>query len=86
MLTSATKRYFLPFYEKTGNELEVEAAADFATVEVARSKGGGLIGRQPQERTEFLAKIGYPFWVYIKNSQAFLIDGFGKPKTTASYL
>ncbi|HSQ48671.1 MAG TPA: hypothetical protein VLL96_03190 [Candidatus Deferrimicrobiaceae bacterium] len=86
MLTSATKRYFLPFYEKTGNESEVEAAAVFASAEVARSKGGGLIGRQPQERMEFLAKIGYPIWVYLKNSQVFFLDGFGKPKSTASFL
>ena len=86
MSTSAAKRYFLPFYEKTGNESEVEAAAVFATAEDARSKGGGFIGRQPQETIEFLAKIGYPLWMYTKNNQAFLIDGFGNPKATASYL
>jgi hypothetical protein len=86
MLTAATKRYFLPFYEKTGNESYVEAAAVFTTAEGARSKGGGLIGRQPQEKMEFLAKIGYPLWAYAKNNQVFLVDGFGKPKATASYI
>ena len=86
MLTSDTKRYILPFSEKTGNESEVEAAAVFASAEVTRSKSGGLIGRQPIERIEFLAKIGYPLWAYLKNNQVFFFDGFGKPNATASYL
>lgn len=86
MLNSETKCYMLPFYEKTGNASELEAAAVFATAEGGRSKGGGLIGRQPQERMEYLAKIGYPLWVYLRNNQVYFVDGFGKPKATASYM
>ena len=86
MSTSATKRYFLPFYEKIGNEPEVEAAAVFTAAESLRNKGGSLIGWQPQERMEFLSRIGYPLWMFSKNNQIFFIDGFGEPRITASYI
>jgi hypothetical protein len=86
MLTSATKRYFLPFYEGANMDSEVEAAAVFVIAEVERAKGSGFLGRQPQERIEFLAEIGYPLWVYPKNNQVFFFDGLGKSNPTASYL
>jgi len=77
MLTSVAKRYVLLFSEKTSMP-EAESAAVFAIAEFERSKGGGLIARQPPERLAFLSKVGYPLWLYPKNNQTFLFDGLGK--------
>ena len=52
MLNSATKRFILPFSpqkSKDGN-YESELAAIYAVAELERSKGGGLIIKQPREK------------------------------------
>ena len=77
MLTSATKRFILPFLPQKSSAAEVEAAAVFAVAEFERSKGGGLIARQPEEKLVALSKIGYPLWLFPKNDSAFVFDGFG---------
>lgn len=77
MLTSATKRFSLPFSTQKSSASEVEAAAVFAVAELERSKGGGLIARQPEEKLVFLSEVGYPLWVFPKNDLTFVFDGFG---------
>lgn len=77
MLTSPTKRFILPFLPQKSSVAEVEAAAVFAVVELERSKGGGLIARQPEEKLVVLSKIGYPLWLFPKNEATFVFDGFG---------
>ena len=56
---------------------EVEAAAVFAVAELERSKGCGLIARQPEEKLVVLSKIDYPLWLFPKNDLTFVFDGFG---------
>jgi hypothetical protein len=77
MLTSATKRYILPFSPQKSSASEAEAAAVFAVAEFERNKGGGLIARQPEEKIVVLSKIGYPLWLFPKNDATFVFDGFG---------
>src|SRR5450759_2388927 len=85
MLTSATKRFSLPFSTQKSSASEVEAAVVFAVAELERNKGGGLIARQPEEKLVFLSKIGYPLWLFPKNNSTFVFDGFGDSSYSISY-
>ena len=85
MLTSATKRFNLPFSNPKTTAPEVEAAAVFAVAELERNKGGGLISRQPEEKLVFLSKIGYPLWLFPKNDVNFVFDGFDDSSYSISY-
>jgi hypothetical protein len=85
MLTTATKRLLLPFSSQKSRESEVEAAAVFLVAEQNRSRGGGLITRQPPETLKFIAKIGYPLWLYLKNNAALIFDGLDGYSHSLSY-
>ena len=69
MLTSATKRFSLPFSNQKTSASEVEVAAIFAFAEIDRNKGGGLIARQPEEKLVFLIKSWLPVVVISKKRQ-----------------
>src|SRR5665647_1601980 len=86
MLTSATKRFNLPFSNPKTTSPEVEAAAVFAVAELERNRGGGLISRQPEEKLVFLSKIGYPLWLHPKNNVNFIFDGFSDSSYSISYI
>ncbi|HSV48746.1 MAG TPA: hypothetical protein VLH35_00395, partial [Candidatus Acidoferrales bacterium] len=86
MLPIASKRQILPFYAPKSRESEVEAAAAYAVAELNRSRGGGLFNRQPQEILIFIAKVGYPLWVYSKNNNSALVfDGLDLHSHSVSY-
>jgi hypothetical protein len=85
MLTSATKRYILPFSNQKSRDSETEAAAVFAVAELSRSKGGGLLNRQPPETIAFIAKIGYPFWLFPRNNQALVFDAINDDAYNVPY-
>src|SRR5512134_2848797 len=85
MLSSLAKRFILPYSTQKGSASEIEAAAVFAVAEQERNKGGGLIGRQPEEKLVFLSKIGYPIWVFPKNNSLFIFDGLGDHSFGVSY-
>jgi hypothetical protein len=89
MLTSAVKRYILPFSKEKSREpfgSEVEAAAVFAIAELERNKGGGLIVKQPEEKLLFIAKVGYPLWLFPKNESTFIFDGLNDSSYSVSYV
>jgi hypothetical protein len=86
MLTSAIKRFSLPFSTQKTSSYEVEAAAVFAVAELERNKGSGLIVRHPEEKLVFLSKAGYPLWLFPKNDTTFLFDGFDDFSYGISYL
>jgi hypothetical protein len=86
MQTTTAKRFTLPFSPQKTSSAEVEAAAVFAVAEYERSKGGGLITRQPQEKLTALSKIGYPLWLFSKNESTFLFDGFGDTNYSVAYV
>ncbi len=85
MLTSTAKRYSLPFSTHQTREPEVEAAAVFSFAETKRSKGGGLFTRQPQETLTFIAKLGYPLWLFPHNNTALIFDSLGGSNRNVPY-
>jgi hypothetical protein len=88
MLSSAVKRFILPFAPQKSRVLfnaEVEGAAVYALTELERMKGGGLIIRQPEEKILFLAKMGYPLWLFPKNETTYIFDGLNNSAYAVSY-
>jgi hypothetical protein len=86
MLTSSPKRFILPFSNSKSSSNEVEAASVFAFAESKRSKGGGFIARQPEEKLVCLSKVGYPLWLVPKNDLIFVFDGFNDSSQRVSFL
>jgi hypothetical protein len=81
---------FLPFAVLSENRAEpftpdVEAAAVFALAEMERSKGGGLIARQPEETTAFIAKLGCPLWLFPWSGMTLVFDGLSRTSYTVPY-
>jgi hypothetical protein len=85
MLTSAPKRYILSFLAPKSSAPEVEAAAVFAVTEFERSKGGGLVFKQPPESLLFIAKVGYPLWLFPRNDTMFIFDGLSDSSYSVAY-
>jgi hypothetical protein len=88
MLSSTVKRFISPFVPQKSRVLfnaEVEGAAVYALAELERMKGGGLIIRQPEEKIVFLAKMGYPLWLFPKNETTYIFDGLNNSTYTISY-
>jgi hypothetical protein len=86
MLTSTPKRFILPFSNPRSGSVEVEAASVFVFAEFERSKGGGLIVRQPEEKLVCLAKVGYPLWLVPKNEVVYVFDGLSDKNQPVAYL
>ena len=72
--------------QKRPPDAEVEAAAVYAIAELERSRGGGLIVQQPEENLLFIAKMGYPLWLYPKNDVAYIFDGLNPADFSVKYL
>jgi hypothetical protein len=85
MLNSAPKRLILPFCPSESRESEVEAAAVFAYADINRSNGKGLFIKQPEETLVFIAKVGYPIWVFPKNNNALIFDGLSNSSYEVPY-
>jgi hypothetical protein len=82
---------FLPFCILSENRgvpftPALEAAAIFTLAELERSKGGGLILKQPEENVKFIAKLGYPVWVSPWRGIALAFDGLSQTNDTEPYL
>jgi hypothetical protein len=77
MLNSAAKRMILPFSPEKNREpfgYEVELASVFAVAEFERSKGKGIVLRQPNEKLQFISQVAYPLWLYPKNEVTYIFD------------
>jgi hypothetical protein len=88
---SMTKQFILPFSVLSENRKEpftpgLEAAALFSLAEIDRTKGGGLIVKQPQEKIEFIAKVGYPIWLLPWAETVLIFDGLNRSKYTLPYV
>lgn len=68
-----------PFTEK------MEKATLYYFAELERAKGGGLILKKPEEKTVFLAKFHYPFWVMPWNGLNLVFDGMKQFSHTIAY-
>jgi hypothetical protein len=64
---------------------EMEKAALYCFAEVEREKGGGLILRKAEEKTVFLAKFFYPFWLAHWKRLTLVFDGFKQSVYTIIY-
>ena len=88
---SKDNQRFLPFCvlsEKRGVPFtpDLEAATIFTLAELERSKGGGMILKQPEEMTMFIAKLSYPVWVSPWREIALSFDGLNQTSYTQRYL
>jgi hypothetical protein len=89
MLNSAVKRFVLPFLPEKHREplsSEVESAAVYALAEFERTKGSGLLVKQPEEKLLFIVEIGYPIWLFPKGETTYIIDGLDNFSYTVNYL
>src|SRR3989304_8877124 len=87
---SVTKQFILPFSVLSENRKDpftsdLEAAALFSLAELDRTKGGGLIVKQTEEKIEFIAKIGYPLWLYPWAETVLIFDGLNRSNYTLRY-
>src|SRR4030043_35656 len=87
---SAFKQFLLPFSVLSENRKEPftadsEAAAFFSLAELDRAKGGGLISRRPEEKIVFIAKVGYPLWLFPWSETTLLFDGLNRSSHTLQY-
>jgi len=64
---------------------EMERASIFCFTELERAKGGGLILKQPPEKTLFLTEACYPFWLIPWGKLTLLIDGLNAIRHTLTY-
>jgi hypothetical protein len=87
---SAFKQFILPFSALSENRKEpftadLEVAAVFSLAELDRAKGGGLISRRPEEKIEFITKIGYPLWLFPWSETTLIFDGLNRSTYTLQY-
>jgi len=64
---------------------EMEKAAIFYLSELERTKGGGLILKQPAEKLAFIAESFYPFWLVPWGKLNLLFDGLNTLAYTLTY-
>ena len=87
---SAFKQFLFPFSTLAENRkepftLDLEAAAVFSLAELDRGKGGGIISRRPEETIAFVAKVGYPLWLFPWFETALIFDGFNRSSYILHY-
>jgi hypothetical protein len=88
--SSGINQRFLPFSILSENRTEpftpnLEAAAVFSLAELERAKGGGLIIKQPEETITYIAKMGYPLWLFPWSEIALFFDGLNQNSYTLPY-
>jgi hypothetical protein len=84
------KKFIIPFCVPSENRKEpftpdLEVAAVFSLAELDRAKGGGLIVKQPEEKTVFISKISYPLWIIPWSEVALIFDGLNKANHSFPY-
>ncbi len=84
-------KFILPFSEKvdastrSDKDGATEMAAIFALAEMDREKSGRILSRHLSEKINFIAKIGYPFWLYSLLHKVALFDGLNLSEHVLSY-
>jgi DNA polymerase III alpha subunit (gram-positive type) len=89
-ITPGIKQFILPFSVLSENRKEpftfdLEVATVFSLAEVDRAKGGGFLSKRPEEKTVFIAKIGYPLWLFPWSETTLIFDGLNRSKYTLPY-
>jgi hypothetical protein len=84
-------RQFLPFAVPSENRAEpftsdLEEATVFSLAELEREKGGGLLMKQPEETVVFIAKMGYPLWLFPWSEVNLIFDGLKQTNFGLNYV
>jgi hypothetical protein len=87
---SAFTQFLLPFSALSENRKDpfpakAETATVFTLAELERAKGGGIISRRPEEKIVFIAKIGYPLWLFPWSETILIFDGLNRANYTLRY-
>ncbi len=87
---SAFTQFLLPFSALSENRKDpftanAEAATVFTLAELERAKGGGILSRRPEEKMVFIAKIGYPLWLFPWSETILIFDGLNRANYTLRY-
>ena len=91
IVVSEIPKFILPFSEKVNGsgkfdkDVATEVAAIFALAEMDREKGGRILSRHLSEKINFIAKIGYPFWLFPLLDKVALFDGLNLSEHVLSY-
>lgn len=85
-----SKQFILPFSVLSESRKEpftpdLEVAAVFSLAEISRAKGGGFFSKRPEEKMLFIAKIGYPLWLFPWFETTLIFDGLNRSKYTLPY-
>ncbi|MBM4400637.1 MAG: hypothetical protein FJ045_01665, partial [Crenarchaeota archaeon] len=64
---------------------DLEVATVFSLAEEDRAKGGGFFSKRPEEKIVFIAKIGYPLWLFPWSETTLIFDGLNRAKYTLPY-
>ncbi len=85
-----TREFILPFSVPSENRKslftsDLENASIFALSEYRRTKGGGRLLKQPEEKTLFIVKVGYPIWLFPSGERALVFDGLNRASYTMQY-
>jgi hypothetical protein len=89
--TTRINQRFLPFAVLSEHRTEpftpdVEAAAIFSLAELDRAKGSGLIMKQPEEKITYIAKLGYPLWLFPWSELFLIFDGLNQNSSSLDYV
>ncbi|MGE5638290.1 MAG: hypothetical protein ACM3WQ_06250 [Chloroflexota bacterium] len=84
-------KQLLPFAAPSPNRAELftsdfEMATIFSLAELERDKGGGLIAKQPEEEIVFIAKMGYPLWLFSWSELNLIFDGLNQNNHNLPYV
>ncbi len=84
-------KQFLPFAIPSTTRPEpftcdFEMATVFSLAEMERNKGGGRIVKQPQETIVFIAKMGYPVWLFSWSELNLVFDGLNQSNYSLPYV
>jgi hypothetical protein len=87
---SAFIQFLLPFSVLSENRndpfpAKAEAATVFSLAELERDKGGGILSKHPEEKIMFIAKIGYPLWLFPWSETILIFDGLNRSNYTLRY-
>jgi hypothetical protein len=74
------EKTLLPFATYTNDsngtlKSETEKSAIFCLSELGKDKGGGFFKKKPSEKTVFIAKVYYPFWIASCENLNVILDG-----------
>ncbi|MCW4006857.1 MAG: hypothetical protein NWF04_09765 [Candidatus Bathyarchaeota archaeon] len=89
-MSSKKPKTLLPFSSfqqgENGKITEIEEATVFCLAEIERKKAKGFLRKHPPEKTVFISKVYYPFWVMPCRDLTCVFDGLNLSSHKLTYL